>query len=255
MKRRRIRNVVLLAGAIIALGGWSGRSQVDAASILRKGFDNWRSKTSESVVKMTIHRPDWVRSLTMRVWTEGHDKSLVRFTAPAKDAGNGTLTVSGRTWMYTPKLNQIVALPASAMSQSWMGSDFSNDDLSKTESLITDYRSRILSTESAGGHKVYIVEAIPKPAAPVVWGKQLVRVRDDGVFLEEVFYDQDMKAVRTMTTEKVGSIGGRAYPIEIRMAPNGKPGEWTSVETVEAKFDVPLPSYTFTKSNLQNPRG
>ncbi|HEV2364023.1 MAG TPA: outer membrane lipoprotein-sorting protein [Caulobacteraceae bacterium] len=244
---------VFTAIVLIMVGG-AARAAPDAQALVRKAFDNWRGGSSQSSLTMRIHRPSWERSMSMQAWTEGDDKALVRFTAPAKDAGNATLTVSGRTWVYDPKLSQTIALPASMMAQSWMGSDFSNDDLSKSEALLTDYTHRIVGETREDGRTVYSIEAIPKPGAPVVWGKQVVKVRDDGVFLAETFYDQRMRPVRAMTTDKVAQIGGRPYPAEITMRPAGKPGEWTTVTTLRARFGLKLPAYTFTLSNLANPR-
>lgn len=243
----------LLAALCLALPAGAVQA-ADADALLRAAFDNWRAKSSQTAMTMTVHRPDWQRSLAMKVWTEGDEKALVRFTAPAEDAGNATLKTDADTWVFNPKLNQVIKLPASMMAQSWMGSDFSYDDLSKTDDLLTQYTHRITGQERAGGHTVYDIEALPKPGAPVVWGKLTVEVRDDGVMLAEDYYDQDMKVVRRMTADKIGKIGGREYPVRMTMTPADEPGKWTRIETVSGEFDVSLPGYIFTLSNLQNPR-
>ncbi len=111
----------------------------DATALIKAAFDNWRAQSSQSTLVMTIHRPGWERHLTMTGWTRGDDEALVRFTAPAKEAGNATLRLPSATYIFNPKLNQVVKLPASMMSQSWMGSDFSYSDLSKSEELLTRF--------------------------------------------------------------------------------------------------------------------
>jgi outer membrane lipoprotein-sorting protein len=250
------RAVLTAAFAIAALMATATTSYAaDAKALMRAAFDNWRAKTSEATVTMTIHRPDWERSSTMVGWTQGDDLSLVRFTAPAKDKGNATLIKKGQAWVYNPKLNQVVKIPSSTMVQAWMGSDFSYNDLSKTTELLDRYNHAIIGTSSSGGHTVYTIEAKPKSGAPVVWGKQEVKIRDDGIFLEQKFFDQDFKVVRTMKVDKIGRIGGRLYPLVITMHPQNKPGQWTRITTTKAQFDISLPDYTFTTSNLQNPRG
>lgn len=228
--------------------------ETDADALLRASFDNWRAKSSDSEITMTVHRPDWERSMSMKAWTHGDDFALVRFTAPAKDAGNATLKTDKGTWIYNPKLNQVIKLPASMLAQSWMGSDFSYNDLSKADDILTEYTHKLVKTEEADGEKLYTIEAIPKPDAPVVWGKLVVKVREDGVMLAETYYDQDMKVVREMTTEKVGEVGGRDYPLVMVMRPADEPEKWTRIETLSADFNIDLPSYLFTLSNLQNPR-
>jgi outer membrane lipoprotein-sorting protein len=225
-----------------------------ADAILKQTFANYRSSGSTTAIAMTIHRPAWERSMQMKAWTRGEDDALVRFTAPAKDAGNATLKLANDTWVYNPKLNQVIKLPASMMSQSWMGSDFSYNDLSKSEELLEDYTHRIAATAQAGGHTVWTIESIPKPGAPVVWGKITAQVRDDYVVLAETYFDQDGKPVRQMTTDKVGVLGGRPYPMSMTMRPLDQPGQWTRVETSAGQFNMNLPAWLFTLSNLQNPR-
>jgi len=138
--------------------------------------------------------------------------------------------------------------------QGWMGSDFSYSDLSRSDDVLRYYSHRIVGTSTAGGHKVYEIEAIPKRGAPVVWGKQIVKIRDDGVLMGVTYFDQDMRPVRSFTTDKVRKLGGRNYPVVMTMRKTATPNEWTRLETKDAKFDISLPSYLFTKSNLANPR-
>jgi len=246
-------NLVTMA-FVLALSAPVQAATPDADALLRTAFDNWRAKSSTTEVAMTVHRPDWERSMEIKAWTRGDDDALVRFTAPAKDAGNATLKTGDDTWVFNPKLNQVIKLPASMMAQSWMGSDFSYNDLSKANDLLTKYTHRIIDTQKDGAHTIYVIEALPKPGAPVVWGKQVVKVRDDGVMMGETYYDQDMKPVRAMTTEKVAAIGGREYPVLMTMRPSDDPEKWTQLETRSGSFNIDLPNYLFTLSNLQNPR-
>ncbi|MFI4934032.1 MAG: outer membrane lipoprotein-sorting protein [Caulobacterales bacterium] len=222
--------------------------------ILRQAYQNYRSSSSQATVTMTVHRPDWERHMDMRTWTRGDNDALVRFTAPAKDAGNATLKLSNDTWVFNPKLNQVIKLPASMMSQSWMGSDFSYNDLSKSEDIITDYTHRLTAAAPAGGHTVWTIEATPKPGAPVVWGKVVLEIRDDYVMMGETFYDQDGKPARRMTADKIAPLAGRPYPVSMTMRPLDQPTQWTRIETSDARFNLGQPAYLFTLSNLQNPR-
>src|SRR5271168_4560548 len=166
-----------MLAAMIAAPALAAAPNADA--ILRQAFENYRSSSSQSTVAMTVHRPNWERRLQMNGWTRGDSDALVRFVAPAKDAGNATLKVAGDTWVFNPKLNQVIKLPPSMMAQSWMGSDFSYNDLAKSEDIVTDFTHRTLGTTTAAGHQVTTIEALPKPGAPVVWGKIDVSVRDD----------------------------------------------------------------------------
>ncbi len=226
----------------------------DPSQLIQKAFDNWRGNSSYTEVTMTVHRPDWERSLSMKSWTRGDDDSLVRFTAPPKDAGNATLKLGDAMWIFNPRLNQILKLPASMMAQSWMGSDFSYNDLAKANDVLTEYTHRLTGQEQVDGHTVYDIEALPKPQAATVWGKQTIRVRDDGVLLAENYFDQDMKLVKTMQTQKVGELGGRQYPVVMTMRKAATEQAWTRIEFQQGRFNGALPDALFTKSNLRNPR-
>lgn len=244
---------LVLAIAAAACAAHAGVAP-NADAILRQAYENYRSSSSVASVAMTVHRPDWERHMEMKSWTRGDNDALVRFTAPAKDAGNATLKLRNDTWVYNPKLNQVIKLPASMMSQSWMGSDFSYNDLSKSEDIITDYTHKITATAQVGGHTVWTIESTPKPGAPVVWGKVAMQVRDDYVLVGETFFDQDMKPARVMTADKIAPLAGRPYPVAMTMHPLDQPGQWTRIETSGAQFNVGLPAWLFTLSNLQNPR-
>jgi outer membrane lipoprotein-sorting protein len=226
----------------------------DPDALLKRAFDNYRAQTSRTTIGMTIHRPDWERTMEVRSWTRGEEDALVRFLAPAKDAGNASLKLRAGMWVFNPKLNQVIKLPASMMAQSWMGSDFSYNDLAKSNDLLVDYTHKLTATESAGGHTVWTIACTPKPGAAVVWGRVDLKLRDDNIVTEETFFDQDMKPARRMTSDKIGQLGGRIYPVTITMHPLDTPGSWTRIETREGAFNTAVPDYLFTLSSLQNPR-
>jgi len=229
-------------------------SDPQAVKLIRAALDQWRGTSSYAEVSMTIHRPDWQRSMSMQSWTRGDKDALIRFTAPLKDAGNATLKLNNDMWMFTPKLNQVIKLPTSMMTQSWMGSDFSYNDLAKSDQLITDFVLKITAQENQQGHQVYTIEATPRADAPVVWGKELVTVRDDNILLLEQFYDQSMLLVKEMRTLQIAPLGGRDYPVLMRMFSLEEDDHWTEVKTDIAQFDLNLPDYLFTQANLRNPR-
>lgn len=226
----------------------------NATALIKAALHQWRGDSSYTELTMIIHRPDWQRNSSLVGWTQGKANSLVRFTAPAGDAGNATLKLGPSLWLYNPKLGQVIKLPFSMMAQGWAGSDFSYNDLAKTDQIVTDYTHELDATDESDGHKVYSVTCIPKPSAPVVWGKIELRIRDDDVLLSETWFDQGMKPVRRLKTLKIAPLGGRVYPVKMRMNALDKPGHWTEISTTRGRFDLKLPGYVFTLSNLRNPR-
>ena len=139
----------------------------DAAALVERAFEAYRGLASIGTMEMTIHRPSWERTQTLKAWTRGERETLVTALAPVRDRGNGTLKIGESMWIYNPKVNRIIKLPPSMMTQSWMGSDFSNNDLAKSDVLITDFDHRIIGTEQRNGHTVYVENsnAIKKAAS------------------------------------------------------------------------------------------
>lgn len=248
------KRTILLATLTILLAPASHAETQDAAAIIKAAIDQWRGTSSHSTMSMTIHRPDWERTMVMEAWTSGEKKSLVRVLEPKKDAGNGTLLLDKNMWTFTPKINRVIKIPSSMMNQSWMGSDFSNKDISRSADIVDQYKHTLVATEQQDGHKVYVIESVPREDAPVVWGKEIVRVRDDYVMVEHTFYDQDMKPVKRMRTSKIGKMGGRTIALQERMAKIETPDEYTEVKMISASFDINIPAATFTLANLRNPR-
>ena len=228
--------------------------ETDAASLIRAAMKHWRGTTSYSVMTMTIQRQDWSRSMSMRAWTEGDELSLVRVTAPKKDAGNATLLNDNNMWTYSPKVNRIIKVPSSMMAQSWMGSDYSNKDISRSTDIIDQYDHTLTEIKEQDGHKIYVITSIPHEDAAVVWGKEVWSVRDDYVVMKEEFWDQDGVLVKTMKTLEIAAMGGRTVAKTSRMQKTESPNEWTEMTVDEVEFNIKIPNGTFTLSNLRNPR-
>ena len=250
----QIRKIQFILTVFMLLAPPVSLSASDTQHIVRSCFNYMRGKASISTVNMVIHRPDWERRMTIKAWTQGEKNSFFVITAPPKDNGNGTLKKGREMWMFNPKINRVIKLPPSMMSQGWMGSDFSNNDLAKSDSIINEYNHRIIGSELSDGKKVYVIESIPKPDAPVVWGKQQLKIREDFIMLSQEFYDEDLKLVKAMTTEKIQMMDGKLFPKIWKMKKSDTTDEYTLLEYRELNFKNKLPNRLFTLSNLKNPR-
>ncbi len=245
-----LRLLLIIASALAAHAVHAN----EARGIVRAAIDYWRGTSSYGEMTMTIHRPDWERSMSMRAWTQGDDRSLVRVTAPKKDRGNGTLIDDDNMWSYSPKINRVIKVPSSMMGQSWMGSDFSNKDISRVDDIIDQYEHSILDKEDRDGHTVYQIESIPHEDAAVVWGKEILKIRDDNIVLEHHFYDQDGELVKGLETLEIGAMGGRMVATRQRMKKVDETDEWTEIVVDSMEYDLELRDSLFTLSNLRNPR-
>jgi outer membrane lipoprotein-sorting protein len=226
----------------------------EARELVRQAIEHWRGTASVGEMTMTIHRPDWERSMSMRAWTQGNDRSLVRVTAPSRDKGNGTLMLDNSMWNYSPKVNRVIKVPSSMMGQSWMGSDFSNKDVSRADDIVDQYQHELLETTESEGLVVYVVESVPNEEAAVVWGKEVLRIRSDLILLEHAFYDQDGKLVKQMKTLDIGELGGRISALRQRMERIDRPYEWTELRVDAMDYEAQLDEKMFTLSSLRNPR-
>ena len=239
--------------AALAVGP-AAAAEPSATDIVRAAVDHWRGLSSDSVMTMIIHRPDWERTMTMRAWTKGDERSLVRVLEPRKDRGNGTLTDDDNMWTFSPKVNRVIKIPSSMMGQSWMGSDFSNKDVARADDIIDQYDHEITGVEEVDGVTTYEIASIPHEDAAVVWGREVLRIRDDHVVVSHAFFDQDGRLVKRLESLEIGEMGGRVIAKRQRMNKVDAPGEWTEIEVVSVNYDIELPDSLFTLANLRNPR-
>ena len=243
--------------ALAVVGGvWSAAqgAEVTARALLEGALDLTRGASSHTEMTMTIHRPDWERRITVVAWTRGREDALIRFTAPAKDAGTATLKRGARMWTFTPKLRRAIRLPASMMSQSWAGSDFSYNDLARTDKYLHHYHLAIANVRTQDGRSVYTLELTPHDDAPVVWGKEVMELRDDYVLLSQTYYDQALAPVKVLRTLAVGELGGRTMAQRMRMADVGDDERWTEIHYRKATFDAVVGDAMFTTFALRGER-
>ena len=246
--------LIVLLFFCVAAAQQPTNADVDATHIVRAAINHWRGISSYTEMSMVIHRPDWERSMTMRAWTKGEDQSLVRVIDPAKDRGNGTLTDHDSMWTFSPKVNRVIKVPSSMMGQSWMGSDFSNKDVAKAADIIDQYDHSLLSVGDNDGITVYEIQSIPHEDAAVVWGREVMRIRDDKVVVDHRFYDQDGELVKILESMEIGEMGGRTIAIRQRMHKVEAPQEWTEIQVNSVEYEIDIPDSTFTLSSLRNPR-
>jgi outer membrane lipoprotein-sorting protein len=244
----------LLSASILVAGPAIAMDPPSARDLIAGVIDLTRGRTSYAEFSMVIHRPDWERSSKLVAWTRGREDALIRFTAPSKDAGNATLKQGEQMWTFTPKLNRVIRLPFSMMSQGWAGSDFSYSDLSRTDQLLHQYDLTLVSTETRDGHQVYTVDAVPHDDAPVVWGKERIVLRDDHVLLGQTFFDQALQPLKRLESLEIKALGGRTFATRMRMVPLDKVDSWTEIDYDDAKFDIAIDDGMFTVFALQSGR-
>ncbi|HLF34504.1 MAG TPA: outer membrane lipoprotein-sorting protein [Cyclobacteriaceae bacterium] len=223
----------------------------DALEIIKKTDAKSRGDYSEQEMRMTIVRPDWTRSITMKSWTKGASYSLILITAPAKEKGQVFLKREKEMWNWVPSIERMIKIPPSMMMQSWMGSDFTNDDLVRESSVVIDYVHTLLGSENIDGADCWKLELIPKPDAPVVWGKVIVWIDKNYNQRKAEYYDEDGYPVSTMHLTEIRKMGDREIPTRMEMIPEGVEGKKTVIEILAAVYNKPIAESYFSIQNMK----
>ncbi|MGY0615488.1 outer membrane lipoprotein-sorting protein [Vibrio sp. FJH11] len=226
-----------------------------AFEIVQKSDQMMRGKSSYSEATMDIIRPEWKRSMTMKSWTKGTELSLVLVTAPAKDKGSVSLKRYREMWNWVPSIERIIKIAPSMLSQSWMGSDFTNDDLINQSSIVVDYQHTLMGEDTFEGDKVWKIDAVAKPDAPVVWNKISLWISQSTFLQRRIeFYDEFDDLVNVMTTFDIKTLGGRNVATRMEMQPLEKPGNKTVLTTHQAQFDFKIDDDFFSQQQMKSLR-
>jgi outer membrane lipoprotein-sorting protein len=246
---------IIITGLFLATGSLSFSQDLSAMEIVKRANDKATGNTSQGIMKMTIERPGWSREVTMKSWSKGTEYYLIYITEPARDKGQVFMKREQDMWNWMPSINRMIKLPPSMMGQSWMGSDFTNDDLVRMNSIIDDFTHKITGSEKIDGLDCYVIELIPKPEAAVVWGKIILWIsKDDYYELKGAYYDEDEVLVNTMESSDIKQMGDRKLPSRTVMTPVDKPGNRTILEMLDVTFNKPIDDDFFSQQNMKNVR-
>ncbi len=227
----------------------------NATEIVRKANNLVMGKTSQGINRMTVIRPDWKREVEMKIWSKGNDYYLILITSPAREKGQVFLKRKNEMWNWIPSINRMIKIPPSMMSQSWMGSDFTNDDLLKEASIVKDYTHKIIGNETIDGYNCYKIELTPKPQAAVVWGKIITWIAKHKYYqLKTEFYDETGELINTQIGKEIKKMGNRTLPSKMEMIPADKEGYKTVIELIDIKFDKNIPNRFFSIQNMKRVR-
>jgi outer membrane lipoprotein-sorting protein len=223
-----------------------------ATDIIQQMDDKARGESSKAEITMTIIRPTWERSISMKSWSQGTEYSLILITAPARDEGTAFLKRENEIWNWVPNIGRTVKLPPSMMMQSWMGSDFTNDDLVQESSIVKDYSHEFGADSTIEGRDCYNIILTPKPEAPVVWGSISIWVtKDELIQLRTEFYDEEDYLINIMTGSDIKEFDGRILAGKLEMIPVEDPGNKTVLEYQSLEFDVDIKRNFFSVQNLK----
>ncbi|PCJ64158.1 MAG: outer membrane lipoprotein-sorting protein [Bacteroidetes bacterium] len=222
-----------------------------ADQILKKAEAKLSSSTMIVEVDITIKRPRWTKNMSLKTWSKGTDYALAYVTGPERDKGIVYLKTGNDVYNYLPKIKKTVKLPAILLSQNWMGTDMSTDDLIKLTNLTKDYKASLTGSATVSSRDCHVITLIPKPEADVLWGKLVISIdKKEYIQMKTVFYDEDLEVVNTMVSSNVKNLGGKQMASQMVMTPAGKAGQSTTVIYKSIKFNSPIDNAFFTKANM-----
>jgi outer membrane lipoprotein-sorting protein len=229
---------------------------LSATEIVRKADEKFNGeKSSYSVMSMTIVRPVWQRTIEFKSWSLGKNYALTLITAPSKEAGQTFLKRGSEMWSWNPAISRLIKLPPSIMSQGWMGSDYTNDDILRESSVVNDYVHEIIGEEKIDDRSCYKIKMTAKENASIVWGKQFRWIdKNDFLVLKAELYDEDGYLVRTETGSAIKIMDGRTITSKIELVPEDEPENKTLVEIREIKFNIPVEESYFSQQNMKRVR-
>ncbi|MCK5846356.1 MAG: outer membrane lipoprotein-sorting protein [Bacteroidales bacterium] len=246
---------IIITSLIVAFFFIQAQPDITASEIIQKANDLRYGETSVGTMNMKVVRPTWSRSISMKMWTKGTDYSMVIITAPAKEKGQVFMKRKTEMWNWIPRISRMIKLPPATMSQGWMGSDYTNDDMMNEGSLITDFNHKILRNETIDGLDCYVIESVPKDDGEVIWGKKILWVSKEGFFnLKTESYDEDMYLVKTETASNIIQMGGKKLPSHIEIIPADDPGNKTIVDLVDIEFDKKIEDSFYSQQNMKRIR-
>jgi outer membrane lipoprotein-sorting protein len=221
----------------------------DVDAILAHLDDLYRSKASVARMEIAVTTPRTTRTLRIRAWTRGEEQSLVVVEAPPREAGTATLRDGENLWNWLPRIARTIRVPPSMMLGSWMGTDFTNDDLVKESSLRKDFDARVeRRSESPPG---WWLTLTVKPGIVGRWARIELLVSDGLLPVEERHFDRKGRLARTMRFDDVRVLGGRRIPARMALVPEGLVGQRTELRYLEVRFDADVPADTFSLSRLE----
>ena len=224
-----------------------------AREVVKKADDNVRGKTSHAEMTIRTVRPSWQREMSVKTWSMGDQYAMIVVTSPVKDKGVAFLKRRKEVWNWVPVLERSIKLPPSMMTQSWMGTDFTNDDLVKESSIVDDYDHRFAGDTVILNRECHTIEMIPKPDAAIVWGKIIVCIdKKDFLELHSKFYDEDGVLINIMNASEIKMMDGRLIPTHLEMIPVDKKGHKTELIYSSISYNTPLQESFFTLQQMKN---
>ncbi len=253
-----------IAGCILpAAGETTARALLDRTRQLSETTRKWTDRVQRLKLRI-IDRRGGERSrelvIYLRKYAEDRSRTLLFFESPPEVKGVGFLQwadphAKDEQWLYLPELKRVRQISAGAKHESFVGTDFSYDDLAIMSDIPdwteADARTNLLREETAEGRRCYLIEFIPT-GKDLSYGKVLAWLAaDDLVFVKYEMDDKEGRSQKILALSDIRNLGAIPTFFHMEMA-NVQDGSRTIVDFTEIKYDTGLDEGMFTQRALEH---
>jgi outer membrane lipoprotein-sorting protein len=254
MKRISVLAMLLLCATLL--------SAQDANSIVNSAKNRVQSDTISSRSRMVITAKNGSTSerLLDQYSKDGPNggRTVIVFQRPANVAGTRFLTMdtaSGTTdqWIFLPELGKIRRIAASESGGSFMGTDFSYDDISSVDRDAALDTHTLLREETLNGNACHVIQSIPKDSS-FQYSKTISWIDKESYLIYKTeMYNRRGELTKTMEMSAFKDIQGRMTPMQTKISTVGA-GTSTTIYMEIMKYDDPIPEAVFTTAYLETGR-
>jgi hypothetical protein len=156
-------------------------------------------------------------------------------------------------WIFLPSLGKVRRVAASEGGGSFMGTDFSYDDISSMSRGVELDAHTLLREENFGGSLCYVVQSVPKDGS-YQYSKMIQWVGKDSKIITKIeLYDKKNALVKTVEMSGIKEIQGRATVTVTKITTHAA-GTSTTINMDIVKYDDPIPEKVFTTEYLETGR-
>ena len=256
MKRMYVITVLL------SLVGAGFLSAQDAGTVMDRAKNRIQSDTVSSRSRMVITAKDG--STTERVIDQyskdgpNGARTVIVFQRPANVAGTRFLTIdnaggSSDRWIFLPSLGRIRRIAASESGGSFMGTDFSYDDISSMDRDIALDTHTLVREEAVNGKSCHVIQSVPKDSS-WQYSKTVTWVDKESFLMYKAeMYNRRGELLKVMEMSDFRDMQGKITPMQTKISTVGA-GTSTTIFMEIMKYDDPIPEGVFTTAYLETGR-
>ena len=238
--------------SILILGFFSANAQTpNANTILDKVDKNMSSKSQILTAKMEINSARATRTMEMKIWTVGDEKSFTEYLSPAREKGTKMLKLDKQLWIYSPSTDRTIQISGHMLRQSVMGSDMSYEDMMTDRKMTEQYKAVVSGEEVIDGRKCWVL-TLTTVVPDINYFSQKIWVDEERfVTLKAQLFAKSGKQLKEITFSNVEKVQGRWYPKVFVYKDVLKDGKGTKMTITSLQFDANIPESVFNKGNLK----